>query len=177
MQKMFPPVNEQMDEIRRGAVDLIDEGELAEKLERSLATGKPISAKFGADPSSADLHIGHAVPLRKLRTFQDLVETWSVPLVDDHELRLRQEPHPLGDRSGAVAGQPPLLVGGLLRSDRPELLLHQDGRKLHLVGRPDRMTGTWIERAVVRLARFIRRSGRIHPRVVTEDDRRAVDRL
>src|SRR5687767_11355480 len=72
MQKTFPPVNEQMDEIRRGAVDLIDEGELTKKLERSIATGKPISAKFGADPSSADLHIGHAVPLRKLRTFQDL---------------------------------------------------------------------------------------------------------
>lgn len=72
MQRTFPPVNEQMDEIRRGVVDLIDEGELAKKLERSIASGKPINAKLGADPSSPDLHIGHGVPLRKLRTFQDL---------------------------------------------------------------------------------------------------------
>lgn len=72
MSKLFPPVNEQMDEIRRGVVDLIDEGELAKKLERSITSGKPINAKLGADPSSPDLHIGHGVPLRKLRTFQDL---------------------------------------------------------------------------------------------------------
>jgi tyrosyl-tRNA synthetase len=64
----FPSVNEQMDEIRRGAVDLINEAELAKKLER----GKPIVAKLGADPSSPDLHIGHGVVLGKLRTFQDL---------------------------------------------------------------------------------------------------------
>jgi tyrosyl-tRNA synthetase len=70
--QQFPPINEQMDAIRRGVVDLIDEGELAKKLERSIATGKPIIAKLGADPSSPDLHIGHGVPLRKLRTFQDL---------------------------------------------------------------------------------------------------------
>lgn len=69
---LFPPINEQMDAIRRGAVDLIDEGELVKKLERATATGKPIIAKLGADPSSPDLHIGHGVPLRKLRTFQDL---------------------------------------------------------------------------------------------------------
>jgi len=69
---MFPQINEQMDEIRRGVVDLIDEGELVKKIERSIATGKPLNAKLGADPSSPDLHIGHGVPLRKLRTFQDL---------------------------------------------------------------------------------------------------------
>ncbi len=68
----FPSVNEQLDEIRRGAVDLIDEGELAKKIERSISSGKPLVAKFGADPSSADLHIGHGVPLAKLRAFQDL---------------------------------------------------------------------------------------------------------
>ena len=70
--RTFPPVNEQMDAIRRGVVDLIDEKELAKKLERSLSTGKPITVKFGADPSSRDLHIGHGVVLRKLRVFQEL---------------------------------------------------------------------------------------------------------
>lgn len=71
-QKKFPSVNEQMDAIRRGAVDLINEEELAKKIEKSIQTGRPLIAKFGADPSSRDLHIGHAVVLRKLRTFQDL---------------------------------------------------------------------------------------------------------
>ena len=68
----FPPLNEQLDEIRRGAVDLIDEVELAKKIERATASGKPLVAKLGADPSSPDLHIGHGVVLGKLRTFQDL---------------------------------------------------------------------------------------------------------
>ena len=68
----FPPLNEQMDAIRRGAVDLISEDELAKKIERAHAENKPLVAKLGADPSSPDLHIGHGVVLRKLRTFQDL---------------------------------------------------------------------------------------------------------
>jgi tyrosyl-tRNA synthetase len=68
----LPSVNEQMDQIRRGAVDLIGEEELAKKIKRSQATGKPLIVKFGADPSTSDLHIGHGVVLRKLRTFQDL---------------------------------------------------------------------------------------------------------
>lgn len=68
----FPSINEQMDQIRRGTVDLINEEELVKKLEASAKEGKPLIAKFGADPSSPDLHIGHGVPLRKLRTFQDL---------------------------------------------------------------------------------------------------------
>jgi tyrosyl-tRNA synthetase len=68
MTTLSPNINEQMDEIRRGAVDLINEEELAKK----IARGKPLVAKLGADPSSPDLHLGHAVVLGKLRAFQDL---------------------------------------------------------------------------------------------------------
>jgi tyrosyl-tRNA synthetase len=68
----FPPLNEQMDAIRRGVVDLISEEDLAKKIERAAAQSKPLIVKFGADPSTPDLHIGHGVVLRKLRTFQDL---------------------------------------------------------------------------------------------------------
>ncbi len=68
----FPPLNEQMDAIRRGTVDLINEEDLAKKIERARVKNKPLVAKFGADPSSPDLHIGHGVVLHKLRTFQDL---------------------------------------------------------------------------------------------------------
>src|SRR3954454_13695088 len=68
----FAPVNEQMDEIRRDALEIVPEDELARKLERSLKTGKPLVVKQGFDPTRPDLHIGHAVSLRKLRTFQEL---------------------------------------------------------------------------------------------------------
>lgn len=68
----FPPVNEQMDLIRRGAEEIIREEDLAEKVERAITTGKPMNVKLGADPSRADLHLGHAVVLQKLRDFQDL---------------------------------------------------------------------------------------------------------
>jgi tyrosyl-tRNA synthetase len=42
------------------------------ELEKKLASGKKIVVKFGADPTRPDLHLGHAVPLRKMREFQDL---------------------------------------------------------------------------------------------------------
>ncbi|HEX8243012.1 MAG TPA: tyrosine--tRNA ligase [Longimicrobium sp.] len=68
----FAPVNEQMDEIRRDTLEIVPEDELARKLERSLKRGKPLVVKQGFDPTRPDLHIGHAVGLRKLRTFQEL---------------------------------------------------------------------------------------------------------
>lgn len=68
----FPPLNEQMDLIRRGVSEIIPEEDLARKLERSFKKKKPLQVKLGCDPSRPDLHIGHSVVLRKLRQFQDL---------------------------------------------------------------------------------------------------------
>src|SRR3954463_16824690 len=68
----FPPVKEQMDEIRRETLEIVPEEELERKLERSLKSGKPLVVKQGFDPTRPDLHIGHAVSIRKLRTFQEL---------------------------------------------------------------------------------------------------------
>src|SRR6056297_2250560 len=68
----FPPVNEQMDVLRRGVEELVPEEDLAEKVERSRETETPLIAKLGCDPSRPDLHLGHTVVLRKLRQFQDL---------------------------------------------------------------------------------------------------------
>lgn len=69
---MFPEINEQMDLIKRGAVEIIPEEELVQKLERSLKETKPLNIKLGCDPSRPDLHIGHSVVLRKLAQFQSL---------------------------------------------------------------------------------------------------------
>ena len=72
---IFPPVNEQMDIIRRGIEEIIPEDELAKKIEKSIEKNSPLKIKFGCDPSRPDLHIGHAVLLRKLRQFQDIGHT------------------------------------------------------------------------------------------------------
>lgn len=58
--------------LQRGAEQVVPEGGLREKLELAASEGRQLRAKLGVDPSSADLHIGHAVVLRKLRQFQDL---------------------------------------------------------------------------------------------------------
>ena len=63
-------VKEQLERIKSGAEEVLPEAELVRKLERSVATGKPLRVKMGFDPSAPDIHLGHAVGLRKLRIFQ-----------------------------------------------------------------------------------------------------------
>jgi len=65
-------VAEQMAIIKRGAVEILVEKELEEKLEKSLASGVPLKIKAGFDPTAPDLHLGHTVLLHKLRQFQQL---------------------------------------------------------------------------------------------------------
>lgn len=65
-------VRHQMRVIRKGAVELIGEEQLEKKIHKSIETGKPLTIKFGMDPSAPDLHLGHAVVLRKLKQMQDL---------------------------------------------------------------------------------------------------------
>ena len=68
----FPSLNEQMDIIRSGVEEIIPETELVKKIEKSIANKEPLKIKCGCDPSRPDLHIGHAVLLRKMRQFQDI---------------------------------------------------------------------------------------------------------
>ncbi len=69
---IFPTLNEQMDILRTGVAEIFPEDEIVKKIERSITTKKPLTIKLGCDPSRPDLHIGHAVVLRKMRSFQDL---------------------------------------------------------------------------------------------------------
>jgi tyrosyl-tRNA synthetase len=68
----FPPVDEQMNVLRRGVEELVPEDELVEKVKASRESETPLVVKLGCDPSRPDLHLGHTVVLRKLRQFQDL---------------------------------------------------------------------------------------------------------
>jgi tyrosyl-tRNA synthetase len=65
-------VQEQMEVIRRGAVEILVESELEEKLRESVRTGVPLKIKAGFDPTAPDLHVGHTVLIQKLKQFQDL---------------------------------------------------------------------------------------------------------
>jgi tyrosyl-tRNA synthetase len=97
---MFAPVNEQMEVIREGAVEIIPEDELIRKLEKSGKENKPLIVKLGCDPSRPDLHIGHSVVLNKLRQFQDFGHK-AVLIVGDYTGMI-------GDPSGKKKTRPQL---------------------------------------------------------------------
>ncbi len=65
-------VDEQLALIRRGADQVVPLDELKKKLDRSVQSGRPLRIKYGIDPTGIDVHLGHTVPLRKLRLFQEL---------------------------------------------------------------------------------------------------------
>jgi tyrosyl-tRNA synthetase len=96
----FPPVSEQLDAISRGALEVIPAEGLERKLERSRSEGRPLVVKQGFDPTRPDLHIGHAVSIRKLRTFQELGHE-VVFVVGDYTARV-------GDPSGRSETRPRL---------------------------------------------------------------------
>ena len=72
---IFPPVEEQLAVLVRGTAQVETLTELRKKLERSFTTGQPLRVKYGIDPTGFDVHLGHTVPLRKLRLFQELGHT------------------------------------------------------------------------------------------------------
>ncbi len=96
----FPPVDEQLAYIKKGAAEIVKESELRAKLERSFKTGKPLRVKAGFDPTAPDLHLGHTVLLRKLKHFQDLGHT-VIFLIGDFTGMI-------GDPTGRSATRPPL---------------------------------------------------------------------
>lgn len=78
---VFPPIEEQLDLITKGAAEIIPGPEsgaadaLRPRLEESRRTGVPLRIKAGFDPTAPDLHLGHTVLMRKLRHFQQLGHT------------------------------------------------------------------------------------------------------
>src|SRR3954469_8857569 len=68
----MPSAADQWETLRRGVEAVVPEDEFRKKLERSLRTNTPLRVKYGIDPTGIDVHLGHTVPLRKLRLFQEL---------------------------------------------------------------------------------------------------------
>lgn len=65
-------LNQQMEIIKRGTVEIIPEAELVYKLKSSIKNARPLKIKLGLDTTAPDIHLGHTVVLQKLRQFQDL---------------------------------------------------------------------------------------------------------
>jgi tyrosyl-tRNA synthetase len=86
--------------IRKGVEEIIPEEELLKKLEKSAKTGKPLRVKYGIDPTGYDVHIGHLVPIRKMREFQDLGHI-GVIIIGDFTAQI-------GDPTGRDESRPPL---------------------------------------------------------------------
>src|SRR5438874_11308868 len=81
-------------ELTRNAVDVLPEGELERKLEQ----GRPLRVKFGIDVTSPEIHVGHAIPLQRMRAFQDAGHV-GVLIIGDYTTRI-------GDPSGRSSERP-----------------------------------------------------------------------
>src|SRR6185436_3878403 len=93
-------IDEQLDFLRKGTIEIIPESELRAKLEKSARTGKALRVKLGADPTAPDIHLGHTVVIRKLKAFQELGHTVIFLIGDFTGL--------IGDPSGKSATRPQL---------------------------------------------------------------------
>jgi len=131
-EKSRPSPEEQIEVLRRGAVDITTEEDLLKKLRRSRETATPLRVKLGVDPTSPDIHLGHTVVLRKLRQFQDLGHK-AVLIIGDYTALV-------GDPSGQNKTRPPLSaeaveenartyfeqVGSILDVDSAEIVRNGD---------------------------------------------------
>lgn len=86
--------------ISRGAEEIIPLSEMKDKLARAAKIGRPLRIKYGIDPTGCDVHIGHLVPIRKMRDFQDLGHT-GVIIIGDFTAQI-------GDPTGRDESRPPL---------------------------------------------------------------------
>jgi tyrosyl-tRNA synthetase len=97
---MAEEIAKQIQLLKRGTVEIFSEAELSEKLTEAAQTGRQLRIKLGLDPTSADIHLGHTVVLRKMRQFQDLGHK-AVLIIGDYTALI-------GDPSGQDTTRPML---------------------------------------------------------------------
>jgi len=101
-------VDEQLDYLKKGCVEIIQENELKAKLARSVREKKPLKIKVGFDPTAPDIHLGHTVILRKMKHFQDMGHDVVFLIGDFTGL--------IGDPSGRSATRPPMTREEILKN-------------------------------------------------------------
>ncbi len=96
----FPSLEDQLDLITKGTAEILPLDSLKERIQQSIASGKPMRIKAGFDPTAPDLHLGHTVLIRKLRHFQQLGHTVIFLIGDSTAL--------IGDPTGRNVTRKPL---------------------------------------------------------------------
>ena len=112
---------EQVRQITHGVSGIINEEDLVKKIERSIKENKPLIVKLGLDPTAPDIHLGHTVPLRKLRLFQEFGHQ-VVIVIGGFTARI-------GDPTGKSVTRPPLTIG--VHEFMYPLMQGQDSVALH----------------------------------------------
>lgn len=151
-------IDEQIEFLTKGAVDVIRKEDLKAKLESSAKTGKPLRVKFGADPTAPDIHIGHTVVIRKLKAFQDLGHT-AIFLIGDFTGMI-------GDPSGKNATRPPLSreeINANAETYKKQIFKILDPEKTEL-----RFNSEWMDKFDA--ADFVRLCSRITVKQILERD-------
>ncbi|CAN5522953.1 tyrosine--tRNA ligase [soil metagenome] len=132
--------------LARNAVDSLPHGGLEAKLVESEREDRPLRVKLGIDPTSADIHLGHTVVLRKLREFQELGHL-VVLIIGDYTARV-------GDPSGRVVTRPmldPAEIEANARTYQEQAFKVLDGPRVEV-----RRNGEWLDMAMVDLFRLAR---------------------
>lgn len=152
-------ISHQLRIIEKGAAELIGREELEAKIRRSIENNMPLTIKFGMDPSAPDLHLGHAVVLRKLKQMQDLGHR-IVIVIGDFTAKI-------GDPTGKSKGRKALSEEEVLRN----AVTYQE-QVFHILDRDKtvvRYNGEWLE--ILQLDEILRLASTITvARMLERDD-------
>jgi len=133
---MFKDAKEQLEVIKRGIVEIVSENELINKLAKSKKENTPLRVKLGLDPTAPDIHIGNAIPIHKLRAFQDLGHK-AVLIIGDYTAVV-------GDPSGVNKTRPQLSHKDVLKN--AQTYLDQAGKILDLENTELVYNGDWFKK-------------------------------
>lgn len=151
-------IDEQLEYLKKGTVDLIREEDLRKKLERSAKIGKPLRIKLGLDPTAPDIHLGHTVVMRKLKAFQDLGHV-VIFLIGDFT-------GTIGDPSGKNVTRPPLSrqeIDANAETYKRQMFKLLDPEKTEL-----RFNGEWMDKFTA--ADFVKLCARTTVKQILERD-------
>ena len=148
-----------IDDLLVGAVEVLPEGSLEEKLAAAEREGRPLRVKLGVDPTAPDIHLGHTVVLNKLRQFQDAGHV-AVLIIGDYTARI-------GDPSGRSKTRPrldPAVIDANAKTYQEQafLILDQDPAKLEMPHNGEWLAGLTTEQifelaATTTVARILER--------------------
>ncbi len=133
---MFKDIDIQLNAIKRGVIEIVSEDELRKKLTISKQENKPLRVKLGLDPTAPDIHIGNAVPIQKLRTFQELGHQ-AVLIIGDYTAVV-------GDPSGVNKTRPQLSHEDVIKN--AQTYLDQAGKILDMDNTEVVYNGTWFKK-------------------------------